>query len=431
MKRTILVYGIFAIILALELLLGKTVGIEKSKSIYLLYILPINAVLLAAAIFYTNAIGFLCAILAFLPFSNEFFQVEIGVITFNPYTLGFIVLSLVALYKILFNGYKYYFGYYDLIIIFICVIFLVSTIRSKTVLNSGFLAFHSIFIPVISYFVIRTLVRNEDEYRRCIFFLIGGISIFGIEALIRFIATQERVSTFSMHPIGTATMSITAIFYLAYSGWWKKAPGFLSLSIIFGALFSTLSRVYFVCVVVSPILYRVIRKGKGFLVILLMITLTLILTLWLSFYPGMFKSINFEKTEGRNTVARLININIWKEDFCHRAFSYREGITNFSSAPVFGVGLYKGKVYVTRHNFHIEWLEYGGIVGYLLYTGSFLLHFLSFSAYATFDRFIAINLLILLVILSNSVTNGFMHGIMPYIAFVIIGFNEARRKMIK
>ena len=126
-----------------------------------------------------------------------------------------------------------------------------------------------------------------------------------------------------------------------------------------------------------------------------------------------------------------MDINLWKEALYWRAFSYHEGIANFSSAPVFGVGLYKGEVYVTRHNFHVEWLEYGGIVGYLLYTGSFLLHFLSFSAYATFDRFIAINLLILLVILSNSFTNGFMHGIMPYIAFVIIGFNEARRKMIK
>ena len=35
LKRTILVYGIFAIILALELLLGKAFGVEELKSIYL------------------------------------------------------------------------------------------------------------------------------------------------------------------------------------------------------------------------------------------------------------------------------------------------------------------------------------------------------------------------------------------------------------
>jgi len=430
LKRTILVYGIFAIILALELLLGKTVGVEESKSIYLLYLRPINIVLLAAAL-YIDTFGSLCVLLAFLPFSREFFQIEIGVITFNPYTLGVIGLSLIAFYKIFFKGYKYSFSYYDLLIISICLTFFISTIRSKTILDSGFLAFHSIFIPVISYFVIRTLVRNEDEYRRCVIFLIGGISLFGIEALIRFVATHERVSIFSMPFIGIATMSITAIFYLAYSGWWKKVPALLSLLIISGALFSTLSRVYFASVVVSPILYRLIRKGKGFILMSLMITMTLILTLWLSFYPGIFKSTPFEKEKGEKTAARLMNINLWKEALHWRAISYHEGIANFSTAPVFGVGLYKGKVYVTRHNFHVEWLEYGGIVGYLLYTGSFLLHFLSFSAYASLDRFIAINLLILLVILSNSFTNGFMHGIMPYIAFVIIGFNEARRKMIK
>nr|MDA3868644.1 hypothetical protein [Gammaproteobacteria bacterium] len=123
---------------------------------------------------------------------------------------------------------------------------------------------------------------------------------------------------------------------------------------------------------------------------------------------------------------RLTNVDFLLGTIYGRALSYRGGIDSFLASPIFGNGLFRGEYMVTQHNFHVEWLQYGGMIGYILYAVVLISHAIRMRRSAQRDHWIAANLVTMILILANCVTNGLMHGVMPYVLFLLMGLNEAR-----
>lgn len=424
MRKTFTVYGLIGMMTAIIILAVKMAGIAEKDA--LLFIVPLGLVLISLALF-LDTFGLFCLILAWLPFSRGVLQFEIGVITLNPYVMGMLGMGAVVLGRVL-TGWRYGFNRVDLMIILLCFTYLISTLFSPTLLQSGYLAFHGIFVPVISYFVVRGMITSEKQYKQALVFLLGGVTLFGLFAIFQFLATHERVSVLSMFFIDISTIAITAVLYLIYSRWWKTKVGFFSFVAAFGALLVSLSRMYLAVLLISNWLFGMLKRGKGGVLLNALLVITLVGTILVTYNAEFFRPTNYQK-EMEFTTDRITSIEFLKGSIYGRALSYREGLETFFQHPFFGTGLNKGEHMVTLHNFHMEWLAYGGIIGYLFYGLLFFFHFRSASSLATTDRYCAINLLILSAILLNGVTNGFMHGMMPYVAFVVMGFNEARLRL--
>jgi hypothetical protein len=318
----------------------------------------------------------------------------------------------------------------DILIALFCLTYFASTILSADIMGSGRLAFRFIFIPVISYFTVKSLVTSEKEYETAVFSLIGSIVLFAIIALLTVGLTGLRQVAMGMPSIVTATLAAFAICTLFFSGWWRKGLGFSALMPVLALLAMTLPRAYIVGLLASPIVYRGIRKGFALKLCLTFFIVSIALTMFLTFNPSFVKTKS-QEIEGRRSIERVINPDLWQQSLYGRAFSYREGIQNFKEHFLFGTGLQIGEFNITRHNFHIEWLEYGGVVGYSIYLLFFVAYYATHTELAKRDVFCAVNLLIVMLILLNSLTNGIMHGLMPHLAFITIGLGEARRKIME
>ncbi|MCK5503561.1 MAG: O-antigen ligase family protein [Thermodesulfovibrionia bacterium] len=373
----------------------------------------------------------LCIVLFILPFHKSFFSVEIGIITFNPYSLGIIALLGIALGQHIFSSTdrKYNFNLVDIFVIFFCLTFLVSTYLSKDLLRSGHMAFKSIFLPVVSYFVVKTFIESKTEYIKVLFSLLAGIILFSILGLLLSGLTHQRQLILSQNPIGAATLVIVPIVTILYAKWWKNKVGLVSLIFCLLLLIITYSRIYYFAILISPILFLLIRKGHIFKLLLIFFPISLILALSLSVDPQLFRYKHIPQKE-LQTITRVFNIELYKKSFYHRAKQYNEGLKEFKKHPVLGSGIKRGRYNVTVHNFHIEWLEYGGIIGYLLSIGIFLSYFISHRELVIKDRLSATHFCLICIILMNCFTNGIMHGIMPYMIFILLGLAEARKKVL-
>lgn len=378
---------------------------------------------------------FLSMILSWLPFSYALGVMEIGVISFTLYTLGIMILFPVIF---LFNFHRYRLTISDLFLVLICVTFLISTILSENKIASGYLAFHSIFIPVVSYMAVRCALNSSKAYKLIIASMVTGITLFSIFA-IGHLLTQgmsSRSEIFSMDAIAVGSFAVFALMNLIFA--WRAWPPFWQKSLIIAAiiinaiaLVSTLSRAYLVLMVLSPILYFLVRRINAFILFITFIVVTLSSTLALTSNYGLFKTTGW-RPENENTIERLVSPTYWKTSVYGRFRLLASSFDEFKKKPIFGIGLQTAKGWgSTPHNVHIEWLLYGGILGYLMFFMFFTGHFFSSSVSAKADAFSAINLTTILIILSNGMTNGFMHGLMPYVAFLTMGLNEARMKIIK
>lgn len=372
----------------------------------------------------------LYATLLILPFYKSTFTIEVGVATLDPYMIGIILLALMGLFINIFSKKTFGFNVLDLFILLFCVTYLCSILLSENILSSGYLAVHSIFIPVISYFVLKSFLISDSIYKRSLFFILAGIFLFSVIGLayIGFTGTREMI--LNIPPIGVATFAVFSICNLVYSGWWKNKFGIVSLALALLLLFFSFSRVYLLGILGSPILYLFVKRGHVVKLFTFIFPFTLILTLLLVVNYDYFKPTKFEASKEK-TVERVLNIESWKKALYARAHTYQEGIKNFKKKPFFGTGLYRGEKVITVHNFHIEWLEFGGILGYIICTGIFFVYFTLQKVVVKKDKFSTLNLCILIIILSNSVTNGIMHGLMPYFVFITMGFGEARRKLVE
>lgn len=410
--------------------MGQVMGLNARE--YAMYILPI-LLMLSILPLTVDATGAVCLVIAWLPFSRGVAQFEIGVITLNPYVLGMFALSMLAILRIIISGVRYQFSRVDLLVILISILYFISTVMSDDVISSGYLAFHAIFVPVISYFVCKSFLKTEEDINKAIMFFIVSVVVFSAIAVIQFATTGKRVEMLGMPFIGVATLTTTGLILIFGTRQWKKPLWLVAASIVLLGVVVSFSRMYLVIILLAPWMYRWIRQGKAKVLISIVLFSTLIGTLLISINPEPFKPTHFDRSLERS-FERITSIDYWKGSIYGRAFSYHSGLERFIESPLIGHGLQKGEVNVTTHNFPVEWLEYSGLVGYFLWVYLFYLHYKRLNKAALDDKYIATGLLTVIIILLNSVTNGFMHGVIPTIAFIIIGINEARfltKKSIK
>lgn len=423
--RTFIVYGVFGLALFLQLAMVQVMGVQLSGSL-LIPAIVLNGILLLVAVM-MDPFGLLCVLLAWIPF-RELVKFEIGIITFNPYTMGILVLGVYTLYLAAVGKKRLITSQVDWIILGLSVSYLVSTLHSETLVLSGFLAFHAIFIPVVSYFVFKFMVRTEQQFRQVVFFLVFGIVAFAVFALLQF-NPSRRLLVASVPPISAAAMFTTTLIFIAGLSWWRKMPGFFALLASFAGLLSTYARGYLVLLLIIPFVIKYISKGKALRLMVVFLVVSLFGTLLVSYNQELFRPAAYDRTKER-TFSRLTNINMWKGSIYGRAYVWADGFSEFLKRPLIGRGMYRPEEHNVRHNFHVEWLEYGGIIVYVLYCMVFITHFRRMRLLGRSDRYIRLSLTGIFLLLANGLTNSFTIGVSTYLGFILMGMNEARRSIL-
>jgi len=370
----------------------------------------------------------LCAALAWLPFSVGAVTFEVGLVTFTAYIAAIFLLIPVAFSATVFGSAPLGFRTIDALILLLCGSYLTSTLFARDPLGAGYLAVHAIFIPVASYYVIKSLIRSESHYRRCVLALAAGFSVFCVVAMIAFLVSGMgmRVRVLSRDAIAISTMSMTALVVLAIASATPRFFRGLGMLGALGGLAASMARSYLVLLFLTPGIWRLVRTGYATILLIGFLAVSLGGTLFLSTNSDLLMARGWNPGH-ENSLERLTNIEYWKEGLHGRLLTFRESLHHFESAPIFGTGLRPpDELGSTVHNFHLEWLEYGGLMGYLLCAGILLVHFSSVRDLADSDPWCAGNLTIMLLLYANGLTNGMMHGLMPYLLFILLGLNEAR-----
>lgn len=431
MNRSLAIYGGASLLTAAFASILYLFGVKQSSDM-LLYLGGFVAVVLVAAL-WIDPIGLFVILLGFLPFSFGLFRFEIGVVTFSPYTLGLLACLPVAGYRAFLGGQRYSLRVEDVVITMLGLTFLVSTLKSADIHNSGYLLFHTLFIPAVTYFVARSLLTDRTHFRNAMVFLLAGIGTFASYALVEFVSNPVRIDVLRIPPISAAALFTVGIIMIVYTEFRRSWFAKLTLVVIAASLLATLSRGFLVLLIVSPMIYFMIRRGKAVALLVAMLIATLAATLWLSFIP-MQTPVARVDVRMEKTIDRVINLDFWKASVLGRVQLYREGLESFRESPVFGKGYHSENTELTGrpvvwHNFHIEWLEFGGLVGYFLYSSLLMGHFWVMRLAARSDRFIAAGLLAIFLVLTNGLTNGVSVGTMPYILFLLMGLNHARLRL--
>ena len=127
-------------------------------------------------------------------------------------------------------------------------------------------------------------------------------------------------------------------------------------------------------------------------------------------------------------IERVLNPDHWKQALYNRVKGmYQPSLDAFLSNPVVGQGLIVHTNQTsTTHNLHWEWLESGGVIGYLAYAGMFLAFFWQTGRMRAQDGTSLAAAVAVFAVLVNGLTNGILHGVMPWCAMVYMGLSQAR-----
>jgi hypothetical protein len=366
-----------------------------------------------------------CFVLFCLPLIKAF-EFEVNIITFSPYTIGLLALLPFACFRAFQRYTLYGLRPVDFAIAILGLTFFQSTLLSDDIIRSGFLAFHALFIPFVSYFIVKIMIQSENQFRAAIFSLQTGVFLFSIATILMYAQQGQRPFVFNIPPIGVATLCCMAIVQLlfGYARW--NSMRIIGLLTAFTALAVTFSRVYILLICISFIIIRLTRSRWVVPMWLATLVVTLIMTIMVSAMINP-KGLPMKAATSVNTWERITDPESYARALSGRVYSYRMAFDDFLKNPMFGTGMQKGEgMMITPHNFHVEWLTYGGMFGYIVYAAVFLLHVMGIRRAIRKDRWLTANLAAVFIVLMNSLTNGFMHGIMPCIAFILMGFNEAR-----
>ena len=367
-----------------------------------------------------------------LPFSL-LVKLEFGIITFTIYLLFLLLLIPILLIKFFDKNSHYNFSIVDTLLILLCLIYFSSTILSADIVGSGYMTFHALFIPVVSYAVNKGLIdnyKNSDDYIK---YLVISITIYELLCVLQFLvsAPSQRIDILGWDQIAQATFALTAIAYLVYGGVIKrKTIRMIFIVINLSGLVITLSRAYILVLLVTPLLYFIVKKGLGTILFILILVTSLSVTILFTNNPEILKNKKWDP-KYENTIERIRNIEYWKYGMYTRFKSFYKSFNSFKRNPILGTGM-KRKIYgATTHNLHLEWLEYGGILGYLFYALVFIVTIARANKWSLNDPIVNSSIVIAIAIWVNGLTNGIMHGVMPYAIFIVIGIIENRNKLSK
>jgi hypothetical protein len=425
--NTFLIYGISAAVIALWWGGLWALGMDgESGGIVLLSV--VAALVLAVAMM-RDPFGMLCLIIFALPFSQGVLQVEIGIVTMNPYTAGITIACLVAVCGIGLGVVHYRYAPEDVLILLLGASYLLSTLLAEDVLEAGFLAFHGVFIPIVTYFALKSFVRTQEQYRKVLVSFVAGATTFAVYGLFNFVQNPERLHVLNMPPISAAAVMTAALIIVLYSEWWRRKIGLLAAVALLAGLVATFSRGYLLLLLLTPVFFAILRRGHATKLMVAMLVGSLVGTLlFVTSYEVFF--VKLMNKEQEQSLARITDLQFWMLSLYNRARYYAVGLEEFAKSPLIGNGFHQnfasaeGRA-VVWHNFHVEWLEYGGISAYLLYMSLLIVHFRSMSRASHAFRAAAVNLTVVFTILVNGLTNSFTAGVSPVLGFVFMALNRA------
>ena len=422
-------------VFAAEFIFLKSTGVHIREGANWYLILP-NVILLSILLI-INDVRLIGLLFVAYPFQFELPQATISIVTFNIYTIGIILLAVVAAARSILRGARepYNADTLDVIILVLCVQFFFTTITAPDVKDAGYLAFHALFIPVLSYVVLKTRIRTYEAYNELMVVFIGALAVFSALCLKEFAHTHVRIWSPLEFPIAAATVLYWGVVILLYENVTQsKAIRWLLLLLFFSALAVTYARAYLLVAAVSPYLYRTIRRRKGRQVIGLLMVTGCALTLAATTVDSVLSSKQDTQLRRQaNSAARVLDSENYIESIARRGDLWHYGMEDFWRSPLIGTGYHSavsgGRI--AYHNNYIEWLAYGGVLGFLLQVYIYTRQYRRFDRRSRGGKLIAANLTALTGVLANAFANGLTHGIMPTVAFMLLGLNEALFRLEK
>ena len=382
---------------------------------------------------------FLCLILFLFPFYKLLMHPQIRIL--NPFYLGVLLLAAISISQIVLTKKKFGFNTVDFLLLLFCLSFLASTFIAEDIIRSGYLAYRSVFIPIAIYFAIKMMAgESEQVLNKTINSLLLGTLLFIILSLIYSSATGRGMGGFlSRTAVGAAGLGSFVFFWLCFTDFHKNIWGKIAIVLSLALIFTTFSRVYFLSILLSPLLIYLIRRGHIMTFFVLLFPVLLIISILIPLNKDLFRH-NYVPSSNVASIKRVFQPDMYKKSFTERALQFSKGLQEFQKHPILGTGLKESKLGLGRqtsksristHNFHIEWLEYSGIIGYFFISSAFLVFFWRQKKIIAEDNQSAIFVALIIVTFLNSATNGIMHGIRPELIFIFMGFLEARRKVIQ
>ena len=269
--QTILIYFFLAVLIFTELLLIKG---DKSNDFFLLILITDLILFLSLAIYNIN----LCfnLIIMILPFKLVLFQHEVGIVNFDLYTAGIVLLSLVCVIKLFLGQIVYEIDSIDITLIIFNIICLTFFVTTTNIIRSGFIYSHTVFIPTLTYFIVRMLLNDEKKYSLFKFHFLLAITIMAIIGCIEFFQSGLRINSTIGSSIRSGFFFILAIFLLISI---HKKKYIIAGIINFCALLFGFSRIYLISFFISPIFYFISKKGFARILFLFMAGSTLLFTI--------------------------------------------------------------------------------------------------------------------------------------------------------
>lgn len=370
--------------------------------------------------------------LAWLPF-DRVYSVSIGFMTVTPYYVGIVLVFITTLVKVVFDRERFVVTATDFALGAVCFMYLCSTLLSDIPQTAGLLAFRAIFIPTLTYFVCKALLQDEEMLLRALNLFAVGIGVLAGAALVAFVISSERPEPFGRDGVAMASMAIVPLMVGLYGV--QRGHRLWRLVMIGGGLVAvgvSISRAYWIFVLLSPLFFRLFMRGRAFMVALAMLATSLLLTLWITTDASSFATVRINNQEDHG-IQRVLSAEHWKAAIYNRVvLMYAPSLEQFERRPIFGRGLYVAESQATTtHNLHLEWLESGGLLGYLAFAALYLTHFRNLSRRARGDPMSSALGIASLAILINGITNGIMHSVMPTVAMMCLGLVAARLQGIR
>jgi hypothetical protein len=429
--RTLRIYGTSVAVIGIAWIALRATGLDAETGGRI--VLGAVAAMALAPALLRDPFGFLCLLVFLLPFSLGVLQVEVGVITMNPYTTGIVGAAAAGVAGIALGLVKPRFAFDDLLALVLGLAFLASTLMAPDLMEAGYLAFHGIFIPIVTYFVLKTFVRTPEQYGKIVASFVVGATAFAAYGIVQFVQNPERLNILAVPPISAAAIMTAALIVVVFSDWRQKKLGRVAALVLFAGLLATFSRGYLLLLLVTPLLFRAMKRGWGGRLMVIILSVSLVGTLLFAKSADWFFVGNIDRAQEESAL-RLTELQYWLNSLYGRARYYAIGLAEFAKSPLIGNGFHQGfegpgGKAVVWHNFHVEWLEYGGLFAYVLYVSFLVWCFNSVASAARTRPWIAINLTVVLTILLNGLTNSFTAGLSPVLGFLFMALSAAGKRM--
>lgn len=426
-RKTILIYFLLSLILFFEIIIWKFTKVED----YLLVFLLVDILIFCGLAIYDMSLCFNLVILI-LPVKNILLTYEIGTVTFDIYTAGIAGLFLAYFAKMAFNRrILFILKNVDVFLILFSVYCLTFFLTSNDIIQSGFVYFHSIFIPVTGYILVRYCISDFEKYKAFKYHVLATVSGYAVWAIVTFISSGSRIIIANISALQSASFFALAFFLTFVS--FKRFV--LPLSVFYlSAFLMCFSRMYIINMIASPLYFVITKKGKvlpffvGIVIITFGFTIGSTITFDSSKYQAARNKFYRLSKDNRDKITytskRMIDLNHWKMSYYGLSGMWGLELDRFKAKPILGNGIGSTifKTVASSHNLHVQLLAYTGICGWILF------HIFLISAFTKINRKsligkpgdITVFCIMAILIYNNGITNGLFHGSFNYLLFIML-----------